>query len=40
VRMGSGWNWLRIMPVGGLWYLWCWIVGFTTRERVLNYQKC
>jgi hypothetical protein len=20
VRMGGGWNWLRIVPNGGLWY--------------------
>jgi hypothetical protein len=20
MRMGDGWNWLRIVPSGGLWY--------------------
>jgi hypothetical protein len=28
VRMGGGWNWLRIVSRGGLWYWRCWTFRF------------
>jgi hypothetical protein len=34
VRMGGGWNWLRIMSNGGLWYWLCSFLRFCTTVLI------
>jgi hypothetical protein len=37
--MEGGWNWLRIMSKGGLWYEQCWALGSATIVLV-NMPVC